>query len=498
MRILIDTNIIIPLEDSSKILSNSLSELIRLASDNGHQILVHPKSSEDIKRDKKEDRKKSILSRLKKYMLLEDSPLFSKNEIERFNLTSNSSNDQVDNAILAAIYNNASHWLITEDIRIHKKANRLGIINKVYYIQQAVDALKHLYPKKYDVKLPNLQKVKLHKLNIKDTFFNSLRKDYTGFDNWFIDKSAEGREAYIVKNDLENLDAILILKEEKDEIVTNDGRALIGNSLKISTFKVGEEVRGQKIGELFLKSAFEYARINNLDYIYLTIHPEKHNLLQNLCFDFGFYEFGIDKKSKRDLVYVKENRVKIPNKELSAFEFYRKYSPSFICKEVKKFIIPIQPRYHEILFPEKQRQPSLFMINKSAGNTIKKAYLSHTRLKKIGVGDLLLFYRSNDLKSVTTLAIVEKFFTSKDVDVITAEVAKRTVYSFEDIEKMSKKNTKVMLFRQILHLKKGGVTLKWLLANNIINGNIQSATTIKDEAFRKIIKQAVDEDCIEL
>ncbi|WP_373033632.1 GNAT family N-acetyltransferase [Sulfurovum sp.] len=497
MRILIDTNIIIPLEDSTQVLDESLSQLIRLTSEYNHQVLIHPLSAEDIGRDKVESRKKSILSRFEKYPYLEEPPLFSEKEVLDFNIEIRKDNDRIDNAMLSAVYMSAVHWLVTEDRGIHKKAQQMGIRNKVFYIQQVVDALKHLHPEKHEIRLPNLEISPLHRLDIEDVFFDSLREDYIGFNEWFDEKSREGRKAQIATNDTGELSAILIYKEEDGEIITSDQRGLGAKSLKLSTFKVSEKVRGQKIGELFLKSAFEYARKNNCKYVYLTVHPEKHEFLQDLCKDFGFNEFGKDIKSHRDLILVKQVGYGIFDLDISAFEFHRLYSPSFICDNVSKYIIPIKPQYHEVLFPDKQRQASLFSVNKAAGNTIKKAYLSHSNLSHMNSGDLVLFYRSHDLQSVTTLAIVEKFFISDDSDLIAGEVAKRTVYSFRDIDEMSVKPTKVILFRQVFHLN-DGISLKWLLENGIVNGNIQSITRIEDQKFRRILMKGTNETCVDV
>lgn len=496
MRILIDTNIIIPLEDSSKILEASFAKLLQLCSENSHHLLIHPFSLDDLERDKNELRKKSLQSRLEKYKSLDNPPVFDDNFIVEKALLPRKDNDRVDNAMLAAVYNNAAHWLITEDRGIHKKAFALGISNKVYYIQQSVEALQGLYPNRYEIELPNIETVFLYDINSDDPFFDSLREDYDGFNEWFKDKQAEGRKAKIVKNEQSEINALLIYKEEEGEIVTNDNRGLPGKSIKLSTLKVGEQVRGQKIGELFLKSAFEAARKNHCDYVYMTIHPEKHKYLKDLCEDFGFYEYGIDIKNNRDLVYVKDVGYKNNAIYIDPFDFYRHYSPSFNCQDVQKYIIPIKPEYHSILFADNQKQRPLISFNKAAGNTIKKAYLSHSPLKHMSPGDLVLFYRSRDWKTVTTLGIVEKFFISNDPDHIASEVAKRTVYSISDIEEMCSKPTRVLLFRQIFHFDKNVNAQR--LHSIGVKGNIQSTRTISDDSFLKIIDKAADETCTDI
>ena len=474
IRTLIDTNIIIPLEDSSRVLEESFSQFVRLAFGNNHTLLIHPSSIEDIHRDKDESRKRSMLSRIQKYQILEKTEPFTQEKLKKYHIIENSENDRVDNAILSSVYNNAVHLLITEDRGIHKKATKLGISDRVLYLQQAVDVLTRLYPKEQDVFHPNLKNIYVHETNLDDPFYNSLREDYAEFDLWFDKISREGRKAW-ANFDVatQTLNAILIYKPEKDEIVTNDSKALIGRSIKISTFKVGEQVRGRKIGELLFKSVFDFAYKNNYRWVYLTIHPDKHDFLKDLCLDLGFQCYGMD-INRRDHVFVKS--IANPPRPIDIndpFKFYQRYSPALICNDVNKYVIPIKPQYHDILFPDNTKQPSLFGADHPAGNTIKKAYLSHAQLQSMSAGDIVLFYRSHDRKALTTIAIVEDYFASNSSDQIVAKVAKRTVYSYKEIQEMTKQSTKVLLFRQVLHLPKD-ISINWLHEKSIISGNIQS------------------------
>lgn len=498
MRILIDTNIIIPLEDSAGILNNSFSNFIRLAVENHHTILTHPSSVEDINRDKDEIRKQSMLSRITKYPILEDTNTFTVEELSTHGISQNDDNDRVDNAILASVFNKAVHLLVTEDRGIHRKAAKLRISDSVLYLQQAVDVLNRLHPVEREIFHPNLKNIYVHDTNLEDSFYDSLRADYGGFDDWLHKISADGRKAWAnFDQETDTLNAILIYKSEENEIITNDDRGLPGKAIKISTFKVGEQIRGRKIGELLFKSVFEFSYRNGYRWVYLTIHPEKHMFLKDLCLDLGFEPYGID-VCGRDEVYIKPigRVVRAPDIN-EPFEFYRRYSPSLKCSTVNKYIIPIQWRYHEILFPDNTSRPSLFGADNPAGNTIKKAYLSHAQLQHMSPGDIVLFYRSMDRKSITTLAIVEDYFTSGSSDEIVARVAKRTVYSLDEIRQMAQRNTKVLLFRQVMHFD-NDIHISWLHEHSIVAGSIQSIRQISNESFERIMHKAHAENCINI
>lgn len=195
MRILLDSNIIIPLEDSSRTLDDSFSELARLAAENSHQLIAHPASLDDIRRDRDEKRKEISLSRIRKYPLLENPPIPNQEELDRLDIAQADENDRVDNAILYAVYKDAVNILVTEDKELHRKASRLGLEGRVYYIQQATESLRRLHAR-IPVVLPNIEELSLHQLDLASPFFDSLRSGYSGFDQWFRSASRDGRKAW--------------------------------------------------------------------------------------------------------------------------------------------------------------------------------------------------------------------------------------------------------------------------------------------------------------
>ena len=484
MRILIDTNVVIPLEDSTRVLEDSLSKLVRLASENGHQLLAHPSSYDDIARDTNTNRRSISLSRLRKYSTLQDPPKPSSTELFELCLVERDDNDRVDNEILYALYRDAANILITEDRELHKKALQIGIADRVHYIQQATSFLEHLHAR-IGVVLPSIEEVSLHQIDLKSSFFDSLRSSYAPFDKWYQEKAREGRTAWMYRDSEGIPGAIAIFKEERDPIVTTDNRALPGKALKLCTFKVAEQVRGRKLGELLLKAAFRYATSNRIEHVYITMRPGKQDFLEDLCTDFGFTLFG---EYKDDHVFVKEHPLHPPDVVIPSLEYHRLFYPHIRSdRGVGKYIVPIRPEFHKVLFPDAQRQPSLFAPS-SAGHAIKQAYLCHARISGIKPGDILLFYRSQDVKGVTSIGVVESVHEHQDHDKILQLVSKRTVYSYDDIVTMAEKKTKVILFRLATHLQ-NVIPYNWLSEQGVVNGQIQTIRKISDESFRKIVDE---------
>lgn len=185
MRILLDTNIFIPLEDSSVNISNALADLNRIAS-RKHLLLIHPATAIDLNRDKDENRKHKIIARLNKYQYLESPPEFAEGEEEALLGSPKNDNDRIGNIILLAVKKNCVHWLVTQDEGIHKKAKRIGEQERVLTVDQAINALSKTESQELNI-YPSIKDVPCHSLDLKNSFFNSLREAYD-FDNWFIEK----------------------------------------------------------------------------------------------------------------------------------------------------------------------------------------------------------------------------------------------------------------------------------------------------------------------
>jgi hypothetical protein len=491
MRFLLDTNILIPLEDSMLRLEPSYARFVQLAHRHGHQLMYHPASKRDIERDKDEARRRQTLERLTKYDCLSASVLCPWNDPDT------KPNDACDNEILYALYCDASDYLVTEDKGIHEKARKRGLAARVLAIQLADDLLQRLH-EQATISLPHIDQVHLYELTplLAGEFFDSLRDAYDGFDGWFREKARDQRQAWVFwEKPHEELGALCVFDQQRDEAISDDGLVLEGDALKLCTFKVGEMSRGKKVGELFLKMAFRYATANQLHTIFIHADPVPHHYLVTLLEDFGFLSVGT---YSGDTMYTKSHPVELPSDEaalaLEPFEFHRRFYPHFRADlSVEKFIVPIRPEFHHVLFPdwelENMQQGSLFsgfLPENSAGNAIKLAYLCHAPSKHICAGDVVLFYRSHDERAITSIGVVEDYQTLQDVSAIARLVSRRTVYDMRAIADMARKETRVMLFRLVRHFDEP-VSHSWLKENDIVKGNIQSIQKLADAKFEKVI-----------
>lgn len=487
LRFLLDTNVLIPLQDSLQVLEGNLANFVRLANIGGHQLMYHPANVADFERDTNAERRQRNLQRIRLYPALHDpAPCV-------WNTSDTTPNDACDNELLYALHCDAVHALVTEDKGIHAKARSHGLAHRVYTIQTAEDWLKRLHETRQIV-LPNIHNVPLHSLTpeLPTVFFDSLRNGYPaiqgrdGFDEWFRRKAREDRHAWVYRDDSGALAAICIYQIQNDEVLNDAGDILSGSALKLCTFKVGESVRGRKIGELFLKAAFRYATENTCEHIFITANAEGQDYLIGVLMDFGFAERGTD---RGDMVLVKSHpSAQPPIDGLAPTEYVRRYFPHFRSDSmVQKFLVPIQPHYHEILFPDYTPvQPRLFAPTGNVGNAIKLAYLCHAQTNSIHPGDVLLFYRTGDEKAVTSLGVVERFEISSDGAQIASLVSRRTVYSIDEIDALAQKPTKVILFRLVGHFPTI-IPYERLMLDEVVTGPIQSIRKVSDVAFSRVL-----------
>jgi len=333
---------------------------------------------------------------------------------------------------------------------------------------------------------PALKEEHVYNLNIKDPFFDSLRRDYPEFREWFRTISRQGRKCFVHWTPDGKLGAALIYKIENEAI---DSVPPIDKArrIKLSTFKVAHE--GHKIGELFLKLAVDIAIKNDIWEVYLTHFTESGDRLVELISEYGFNKVSVN--SRGEDVYLKKLLADAESRaSLSPLEIAKLYYPSFYDgDDVKKFIVPIRPEYHARLFTDFPGRQ--LTIAESAGefitegNTIKKAYICHSRTRKVRPGDLILFYISGR-KKLTSIGVVESIYTDlQAADQILRRVGRRTVYFLNEIVAMATKPTTVILFTHHFHMKHH-LGLGELVEIGALAGPPQSITRIDSRSYSVI------------
>jgi hypothetical protein len=475
MRILIDTNIFIYREDP-KVLPRNLQTLLKIAVENRHTIMVHPASIKDIGNDPDLERREIMISKLQSYPCLESPPAPDKDFLSSVGNSVQFDKDP-DNMILYAVYRDAVDFLITEDRGILRKSMKVGIEDRVMDINSAVAYFESLHKNKFSHVM--LREEYVYNVDVNDPIFDSLKEEYAEFENWVEKISRKGRKCWVYL-EKDKIKAILIYKEEDESV---DASTLLPKRkrFKIATFKV--DLVGYKIGELFLKLAFQYCIDHIIDEIYLTHFTKKGDYLVDLILEFGFESCGKNKRG--ETVYLKKLYPEEHN--IDPVEMSKKFYPSFrdgTC--IRKFVVPIMPMFHDRLFQDYQRRQMKitdYTDFNPQGNTIKKAYLSHSRITRIRPGDIVLFYRSRDQHKITSLGVVEAVHRSlTSEEEILRIVGKRSVYTFEEIQELAKKPVIVIMFRHHFHFS-NPLHLDELVKNGIVRSAPQSITEISHRKY---------------
>jgi L-amino acid N-acyltransferase YncA len=487
MRLLLDTNILIPLEpgaDEIPELAPIAAEFHALVTRGRHEALLHPAHRFDLQRDRNETRRLRTELLAAKYPELERPPDISDDLLALLGSPEPGTNDWVDDQLVAAIHSDAVDFLITEDQGVHRKADRIGAGQQVATLAEAVALLRSLF----DVAVappPAVESRKTHELDLADPIFASIRRDYPGFDNWMRRIRRSGRDCWVVTTPNSSYAAIAIIKPE-DEF-----EGVRQKVLKVSTFKVADEHRGRHYGELLLKTLFDHCRANAYELIYLTVFP-RHEELIALLEVFGFEQRGALPDGQ--LVVAKRRIPRDPD-GLDALAYHIRYGPpALLDVGTDTYIVPIRPDYHQLLFPEQEvgltgQMPLFTPVDEPFGNSLRKAYLSRGPLRQLASGGTLLFYRSTDIGAVTTVGILEAWHASEDPASIARFVGKRSVYTFEQIKDMSDgREVLALLFRQdrvlrpVLHLAD-------LLEHRVVRGPPQSTMRANQEGLSWLAQQ---------
>lgn len=501
-KLLIDTNVFIGLEDPKQV-DPASAEIVRKCSEYSVGLFVHEAALRDIARDKDEARRKISLSKFDKFQRVKDpKPGPDKAELEkRFGAVRNA-NDEVDASLLYALHLNIVDLLVTEDNGIHDRVRLGSLADRVLRVADALVWLRRTYGTT-PVSLPFIDERKAYEIDRNDPIFESLRDGYPGFDDWWTTKCVNlHRDCWAVTVDEEIAGLVVRKSESRSEATTK----LAGNKiLKLCTFKVREDFRGEKLGELLLKQALWFAQVNAFDLVYLTTKADQTALIALL----EYYGFEHTHSLGDEMVFEKRlsrERLVMHPGEKDVFSVSRTNYPRFVAAHpAKVFCVPIQGDYHQKLFPELAFQKPLPLFPEerrlvttsgasTPGNTIRKVYLCRAQTKSIVPGDVLLFYHSKASnlaasQSITSIGVVERVSQTHDLEELIRLTAKRSVFSERDLRgwiDASPSLVKVIDFLLVGHLNPP-VPLDTLKAEGVFGTHPpQSITALNASRFAPI------------
>ncbi len=190
MKILLDTNIIIHRE-TSDIQNEDIGTLFSWFDRLHYEKCIHPLTIEEIEKHKDRKIVNAFKVKMNSYILLKTQAPFSPQINDISKKFDSSSNDINDTRLINELFSNRVDFLVTEDKKIHDKAKAIGMDSKVFTIESFIEKVTSENPSLVDYKTLAVRKELFGNVDLVDTFFDSFRTDYVGFDSWFNKKSDE-------------------------------------------------------------------------------------------------------------------------------------------------------------------------------------------------------------------------------------------------------------------------------------------------------------------
>jgi predicted nucleic acid-binding protein len=431
MRALLDTNILIHRE-AATVTNPEIGVLFYWLDKQNIDKCIHPKSIEEIRKHKDKNVRKSFEFKLKSYIQLGAIPKLDPRLSSISNRLDNSENDRVDSALLNILLLGQVDILITEDKRLTQKARLLGIDQNVYTIERFLERSAADNPSLVDYRSVTVRKEYFSNIDITSRFFDSFRADYPGFNEWF---SRKGQElAYICEKDA-NLVAFLYLKVEDHYEAYGDISPSFApkRRLKIGTFKV--ELYGLRLGERFLKIAFDNAISQKVDEIYVTVfEQDPQRRLINLIEEYGFQRYGTKASAdgRHEAVLVRDMWPRVDQANPTAtYPYFALRAPAYL--------VPIYPKYHTSLLPDSilnTESPDDFRELEPHRNAIRKSYISRSHFRALERGDVIVFYRTGGYHRgvASSVGVVEDARNDIRDEAHFIEICRnRTVFSREEL-----------------------------------------------------------------
>lgn len=476
--VLLDTNIFIYREGEHE-LTEEMKLLAKILLDsNQYKLRIHPLTLKELGKIKDEGRRNACLSRASIYTKLSSPPVRPTSMLSIIGSESKE-NDFIDNCILHAIVSECADYLITNDFDVIRKANVLGIKDRVLSINDAISMFRE--KEILDAYYPAfLEKVPFNSINLNDHFFDGLKDDYAGFESWFNKKKKANYEAYVsYLEDKRSLGSFLSLKieDENEDYKGFDVPFEPKKRVKVSTMKVVDT--GKRIGETFIKIMTDFALVNNIDEIYVTVFP-RHVFLISLLEEYGFKYFTF-KNTENSAGEINQENIYVKKLGTAGAGFY-----PILDVTKNAFIVPIRPEYHELLFAESEKLHQI-SFDETQGeiccsNSIKKAYLSSKEFKMINPGDTLYFYLSETEKAITSVGVVDEVYNSDDFESFEEfknKVKKRTVYDDNDLKKFYDSHSFTLLMFKFYFSLDEHVCYDALEQNKILTWAPMSIQTLK-------------------
>lgn len=348
---------------------------------------------------------------------------------------------------------------------------------------------------------------KFSDIDLNDPFFDSLKADYPGdgtspsFADWFPRKAAEGRSA-LVFYDEDGLGAFICIKPEDEAIILKDGSLPKKMRCKISTMKIAERFRGQRIGEGAIGLVLWKWQQTGFKDIYVTVY-DKQDLLISQLTKFGFIKIGYNPDGES--VYFRSRDNVDYSDPYKSFPFI---NPDF---QHSGYLI-IDEHYHDTMFPYSEVKNTLqTKVALSVSNGLSKIYVGQQySAPPYGPGDPIFIYRRHTgpvgkrYKScLTSFCIVTKVILAKQngkhnmtFEELLNSIGNKSVFDTGELKTRYDNDKNVIVYEMLYYGYFGSgnnINMAWLDDNhhwcNAHGVSYPSLVQLSPDEFKEILKE---------
>jgi hypothetical protein len=345
---------------------------------------------------------------------------------------------------------------------------------------------------------------KFSEINLDDPFFATLKSDYPGsasspsFCVWFKNKAQEGRTALVFSDD-QGLGAFICIKNENEPIELKGGTLAACNRVKISTMKIAERFRGQRLGEGAIGLVLWKWQKSRTDEIYVTAF-DKQDLLISQLEKFGFHKAGYNLNGEG--VYIKSRHNIDYSDPYKSFPFI---NPNF---HSSGYLI-INDTYHDTMFPYSELKNNTLQnaVAMNVSNGLSKVYVGaqYSQLP-YGIGDPILIYRRYTAGSgkqyrscITSFCVVTKIIQAKksgqklmSFDELLTKIGNKSVFNKDELRNRYNNDWNVLVMEMLYYGYFGegnNVNMAWLKQSGYWGDGYPTSFSLGQAAFKSILKK---------
>lgn len=345
---------------------------------------------------------------------------------------------------------------------------------------------------------------KFSEINLYDNFFDELKHDYpgsatsTGFIKWFEKKSLQNKTA-LVFSDEAGLGAFVCIKDENEPIQLIERFLPAVPRIKISTLRIAERYRGQRLGEGALGLILWKWQKSMCEEIYVTVFSKHTDLIVQLE-KFGFILQGHNYDG--ECVYARSRKYIDYSDPYKAFPFI---NPNF----QKAGYLVVNDYYHDTLFPYSELKNTLQTgVAMNVTNGLSKIYVGNQYTPPhYKIGEPVLIYRKHNgtgqkrYKScITSFCIVtdviqvkQNFQCKISFNSLLVRIGNKSVFNITELKSKYDHDKNLIIVEMLYYGYFGeghNINMDWLENNNLWSSNeYPTLLQLSPEQFNTILME---------